>query len=100
MSVEPSKPQLRSLFPKKEANEEPVKEETTEEGYGAPLLPSPSLVGSRKHPAKAAPHKRAQNTGLTNPLRLVTSKTMFSASSFEALNIAPKLVGFSHLPHR
>ena len=37
-------------------------------------------------------HKRVQNTGLTNPLKLVTSKTMFSVSSFEDMHIAPKLV--------
>lgn len=99
MSVEPSKPQLSSLFPKKGEKEEPTNEEKTEEGYGTLSLPLFSFLGSRKHPTKAAPHKRMQNTGLTNPLRLVTSKTMFSASSFEELNIAPKLVALLHLPH-
>ena len=49
-------------------------------------------LGTRKHPKKQAVVRTKTSEGLTNPLQLVTSKAMFSASSFAELNISEKLV--------
>lgn len=51
------------------------------------------LIGTRKHPKKQAVNRKKNSEGLTNPLQLITSKSMFSASSFSELNINEKLVG-------
>ena len=37
--------------------------------------------------------KKKPNTGLTNPLQLLTNKNMFSAASFADMKISDKLVG-------
>lgn len=37
--------------------------------------------------------KKKPNTGLTNPLQLLTNKNMFSAASFSDMKISDKLVG-------
>ena len=50
------------------------------------------LLGTRKHPKKQTVMRKKTSEGLTNPLQLVTSKAMFSASSFAELNISEKLV--------
>ena len=50
------------------------------------------LIGTRKHPKKQAVIRKIPNAGLTNPLQLITSKSMFSASSFSDMNISEKLV--------
>lgn len=50
------------------------------------------LIGTRKHPKKQAVIRKTANAGLTNPLQLITSKSMFSASSFSDMNISEKLV--------
>ena len=50
------------------------------------------LLGTRKHPKKQAVIRKTANAGLTNPLQLITSKSMFSASSFSDMNISEKLV--------
>lgn len=49
-------------------------------------------VGTRKHPKEVAAPKRPKNTGLKNPLRLVTDETVFSTASFSDLKISDKLV--------
>lgn len=49
-------------------------------------------LGTRKHPVKAPIAKKKPNTGLTNPLQLLTNKNMFSAASFADMNISDKLV--------
>ena len=49
-------------------------------------------IGTRKHPKKQAVIRKTANAGLTNPLQLITSKSMFSASSFSDMNISEKLV--------
>lgn len=49
--------------------------------------------GTRKHPKKQVVNRKKTSEGLTNPLQLVTSKSMFSATSFSELNINEKLVG-------
>ena len=50
------------------------------------------LIGTRKHPKKQAVIRKTANAGLTNPLQLITSKSMFSALSFSDMNISEKLV--------
>ena len=52
------------------------------------------VIGTRKHPIKAAVQKKRQNAGLTNPLQLLTNKNMFSAKSFADMEIDAKMVWF------
>ena len=47
-------------------------------------------IGTRKHPKKQAVIRKTANAGLTNPRQLITSKSMFSASSFSDMNISEK----------
>ena len=53
------------------------------------------VIGTRKHPVKAAAQKKRQNAGLTNPLQLLTNKNMFSAKSFADMEINDKMVWFA-----